>query len=87
MSPCKIAWKVKSWRGIVCLKSEIISYESLKTRTWADILFNKEITHMGGKGAKLQCHWSSEREHKVAKPEARKADVMNQVIIYFNLWS
>lgn len=46
MSPYKTAWKVKSWRGFVCLKSEIISSESLKTHTWDDILFNKEITHM-----------------------------------------
>ena len=47
-------------------------------------LFNKEILWQE-KGAKLQCHWSSEREHKVTKPETRKADVMSQVINYFNL--
>ena len=33
-------------KGLFCLKSEIISSESLKTHTWDDILFNKEITHM-----------------------------------------
>lgn len=93
MLPWKLTWKVKSWRGYVHVKSEIISYESFKTHAWTDILlFNKEITPVWeGESAKLQwmnewmnMDWSREREHEVAKPETQKADVMNQVII--NLW-
>lgn len=78
---------MKSWRGYVHIKSEIISYESFKTHAWTDILlFLKEITPVWeGESAKLQwmnewmnMDWSSEREHEVAKPETQKADVMNK---------